>query len=173
MNWEAIGAIGEIIGAAAVVGSLVYLAVQIRHNSQLLKRTATADTVSALRDFSALMLAHSELPLIYQKGVEGMENLNMEEWGQFVLLVFNFMKAMEDLHYQHINGAMDPEVWSGWESLGRGYITSPGFQEYWAERRSIFGPRFQEWVDSLSPLDRFARTAAEFGRSPPETGRKR
>jgi hypothetical protein len=27
MNWEAIGAIGEIIGAAAVVASLGYLAV--------------------------------------------------------------------------------------------------------------------------------------------------
>jgi hypothetical protein len=30
MNWDAIGAIGEIIGASAVVVSLVYLATQIR-----------------------------------------------------------------------------------------------------------------------------------------------
>ena len=30
MNWEAIGALGEMIGAVAVVVSLVYLAVQIR-----------------------------------------------------------------------------------------------------------------------------------------------
>jgi hypothetical protein len=28
MNWDAIGAIGEVIGAVAVVASLVYLAVQ-------------------------------------------------------------------------------------------------------------------------------------------------
>ena len=33
MNWDAIGAIGEIIGAIAVVATLGYLAVQIRQNS--------------------------------------------------------------------------------------------------------------------------------------------
>ena len=33
MNWEAIGAIGEIVGAAAVVFSLGYLAVQIRNQN--------------------------------------------------------------------------------------------------------------------------------------------
>lgn len=30
MNWDAIGAVGEIVGALAVVISLVYLASQIR-----------------------------------------------------------------------------------------------------------------------------------------------
>lgn len=35
MNWEAIGAIGEIIGALAVVVTLGYLAVQTRHNSKI------------------------------------------------------------------------------------------------------------------------------------------
>ena len=34
MNWEAIGAIGEVIGAAAVVITLVYLAIQIRQSNQ-------------------------------------------------------------------------------------------------------------------------------------------
>jgi len=31
MNWEAVGAIGEIFGAVAVLATLVYLAKQIRH----------------------------------------------------------------------------------------------------------------------------------------------
>ncbi len=34
MNWEAIGAIGEIIGAMAVFLTLVYLALQIRQNTK-------------------------------------------------------------------------------------------------------------------------------------------
>ena len=33
MNWEAIGAVGEILGAIAVLLSLAYLAVQIRQNT--------------------------------------------------------------------------------------------------------------------------------------------
>ena len=35
MNWDAIGAIGEILGAAAVFASLIYLAVQIRSSSKI------------------------------------------------------------------------------------------------------------------------------------------
>ena len=38
MNWDAIGAIGEVLGAAAVVVTLGYLAVQVRH-----AKAATAD----------------------------------------------------------------------------------------------------------------------------------
>ncbi len=34
MNWDAIGAVGEIVGAAGVILSLVYLAAQIRHNTK-------------------------------------------------------------------------------------------------------------------------------------------
>jgi len=38
MDWEAIGAIGEVLGAAAVVITLIYLSVQVRH-----AKAATAD----------------------------------------------------------------------------------------------------------------------------------
>ena len=43
-NWEAIGAIGEILGAIAVVATLAYLAVQIRES-----RTATAADIYQTR----------------------------------------------------------------------------------------------------------------------------
>ena len=33
MNWEAIGATGEVVGAVAVFATLVYLAIQIRQNT--------------------------------------------------------------------------------------------------------------------------------------------
>jgi hypothetical protein len=36
MNWDAIGAIGELVGASAVVVTLVYLAVQVKHGRTLL-----------------------------------------------------------------------------------------------------------------------------------------
>jgi hypothetical protein len=43
MNWEAIGAIGETVGAAGVVLTLVYLANQTRQNIiQLEQNTLTA-----------------------------------------------------------------------------------------------------------------------------------
>jgi len=37
MDWEAIGAIGELLGATAVLATLVYVAVQVRHSRALLE----------------------------------------------------------------------------------------------------------------------------------------
>ena len=36
MNWDAIGAIGEVLGAVGVIVTLIYLARQIRQNSRQL-----------------------------------------------------------------------------------------------------------------------------------------
>ena len=34
MNWDAIGAIAELLGAVGVIASLIYLATQIRQNTR-------------------------------------------------------------------------------------------------------------------------------------------
>ena len=38
MNWEAMGAVGDLIGGLAVVATLIYLALQVRQSKELLMR---------------------------------------------------------------------------------------------------------------------------------------
>ena len=38
MNWEAIGAVGDLMGGVAVIATLLYLSVQVRHSKTLLER---------------------------------------------------------------------------------------------------------------------------------------
>ena len=49
MNWEALGAIGEIVGAVAVVVTLGYLAVQIRKNTRLELTESRGDLTTWVR----------------------------------------------------------------------------------------------------------------------------
>lgn len=35
MNWDAIGAAGELVGGIAVIGTLIYLSSQIRQNTKI------------------------------------------------------------------------------------------------------------------------------------------
>ena len=46
MNWDAIGAVGEILGALAVFISLVYLAVQVRQNRDQVQLQALMDAIA-------------------------------------------------------------------------------------------------------------------------------
>ena len=50
MNWDAIGAVGEIVGALAVVVSLVYLAVQIRSQNKESRMAAMHEFSAGYRD---------------------------------------------------------------------------------------------------------------------------
>ena len=57
MNWEAIGSVGEIIGALAVVFTIGYLAVQIRHARRAL---ATDKSLVAAQIYVELMKRFAE-----------------------------------------------------------------------------------------------------------------
>jgi len=73
MNWEAIGALGEMIGAGAVVTSLVYLAIQIRgRNSEA--RTAGMHAVS--EGFRDSIGSLAEIPHVAKIWIKSNEDPN-------------------------------------------------------------------------------------------------
>ncbi len=56
MNWEAIAAIGETAGAAAVVISIVYLSVQIKSNTRATMASASFDASHSWAEFNEHMM---------------------------------------------------------------------------------------------------------------------
>jgi hypothetical protein len=80
MNWEAAGALGEIIGAIAVIATLAFLAAQIRQGhrlqreSNVLARSAAVDRIhDQLQDFARLLASDSEAVRIWLAGCAGEE----------------------------------------------------------------------------------------------------
>ncbi len=55
MNWEAIAAIGQVAGAAAVMFTLIYLAVQIRQNTAAVATATYEGTMSGFNDINVVV----------------------------------------------------------------------------------------------------------------------
>ena len=116
MDWIAVSAIAEIVGASAVVFTLIYLAYQVRNNTRMAQRASTAEAVSAIMAFNDSLVDNPKVGELFQRGVNlGLENLTDEERVPFTIVMFNLFKTCEHLHYQHAVGAMDPDVWEGWD----------------------------------------------------------
>lgn len=49
MTWEAAGALGEIIGAIAVIATLVYLTIQVRESVRASRAVAVTDATAAVQ----------------------------------------------------------------------------------------------------------------------------
>ena len=47
MNWEAVAAIGEAVGAFGVIASLGYLAIQIRQNTRQIRQNIEVNRVAS------------------------------------------------------------------------------------------------------------------------------
>ena len=61
MSWEAIGAMGSLLGAISVLLTLLYLAKQIKENSKLLTTSVYHSAVDAEYEMASMFLENPEL----------------------------------------------------------------------------------------------------------------
>ena len=106
INWEALGAIGEIVGAATVIATLFYLAHQIKQNNQALNRSnefAQANSIHQINTAYSGVFSHlasdRELADIYTRAIAG-EQLTPTEETRFTSFVNMFMATLENLTAQ-------------------------------------------------------------------------
>ena len=78
MNWDAIGAVGEIIGGVAVLVTLIYLAIQVRHARRAQQAEAIRANRIERREYHTGFRDSPYIPKIYAK-LESGEELNTEE----------------------------------------------------------------------------------------------
>jgi hypothetical protein len=135
MNWDALAAIGEIVGAGAVLATLGFLAVQIRdgqrlqEESNLLARSAASDKAfDQFTDFRRLLAAGPDVTRIRLAGCseETLEALNPLERSQFNGIIAGMVRSVENIHYQYVTGGIDRELCAGWELRTRSIVGQPG-----------------------------------------------
>ena len=110
MNWEAVGAIREIIGATAVVVSLVYLASQIRTQN---RETRAASVHQVLHEYSnAISKLHErEMADVWVEAIEDFDSLSPSQRLRFVVYLMVAVRSYEDAYFQWREGRLEDDVW--------------------------------------------------------------
>jgi hypothetical protein len=151
MNWDAISAISQLVGSLAVVLSVLYLAVQVHQSTRVAKVAMQDAAAAALRDVTKPLMENAELERIWRVGIEDISALSVEERARFFHVAYQFLKAFESIHFHHVYGMMDKDLWEGWHGLLRHYVFAPGMAHYWKLRPEVFSERFRNFVNSLEP----------------------
>ena len=148
MNWEALGAIGEIVGAVAVILTLGYLAVQIRQNTRAIRASAHQDTTRDVSEFLSRVADSPDLARILRVGMKNWDDLDEDERMRFSMLLFRVFFNFQHLFSLHREGTLDPEYWaSQWEVM-LWYIRQPGVVRWWSVSKSRLRPGFVEYMES-------------------------
>jgi hypothetical protein len=149
MHWEAINALAQLVSSIGVIASLWYLAVQVHRNTRVARLTAQSDAAAALREVTLPFAANADLGRLWRIGLENFAALAPEEKGRFYHSAFQFLKAMETIHFYYAYGLLEEQVWRGWINLYRHYLATPGLAAYWNLRRDLFSERFRVFIDEL------------------------
>jgi len=147
MNWDSVAAIAELLGAIAVVISLLYLGRQVQQNTTAV-RTGNATTMqSNFQKLAKLFYTDTEMTAVVLQAMESDKDLTPAQRHGAYAYFFDFLKTAELAHYHLRRGELDEELWLASEAFYKAYFTTPGFRAYWEARKPSFVPAFQAVVD--------------------------
>lgn len=147
MNWEAIGALGDIIGAVAVVVSLVYLGRQIKQGTDLARTDFHSRSVDTLARFQNWKSASVENARIFRTGMLDFYSLSTDERIILDGVLLDLVLAFKDVLEAYERGFMDVDTYQAWFGFIGTNIGMPGARTWWEHARPIYVPKVRSTVD--------------------------
>jgi hypothetical protein len=159
---QLLGNFGEFVGAFAVVATLFYLAVQVRHGKEATlantnsveqsERVSRAQVRNSITEqivqINALTLSQPSLLAAQGKSMRN-ENLDDIEEEQVRTLAFIWMKHSENVHYQYRQGLYDESEYRAQREIWSFRIQESVFREMWVRSRRTFSPPFAQEIDQI------------------------
>ena len=147
MNWDAIGAVGDLFAGVAVIATLFYLAKQLRD-------TARQQRMDSHRAISEEFNRINEVWLSLEN--TGMLVRAWSDWDgataqeQNIAAVF-FMKIMNHLQTMFLmweKGAVDGSVYESEEELACAFLVTSGGKRWWELFQNSHSGRFKDRINS-------------------------
>jgi hypothetical protein len=148
MTLESISYISQSIASVAVVGSLIYLALQVRQaerGQRGLMQQARADRTS----MGSIATANPELARIWLKGLAGDSDMTPVEVAQWMMLARGAFLSGEDSILQYKAGLLSRETYETYVAGVRFFLTRPGLRAAWKLSRMQYGAEFRTFTDSI------------------------
>lgn len=146
MNWDALGAIAEILGAIGVILTIAYLAVQVRQNSRQVASSLTESIRNGINETTRIMASNPETARVFRIGVQDPKSLSDSELYQFdALLTLTFYGQQQAF----VNGQIDSYALE-W------ILQLPGARYWWTEYSHLLSREFREYVNNI--LEKLSHT---------------
>lgn len=146
MNWEAISAIGQVVGAIAVVVSLIYLAHEVRSNARATRLASMRSLSDAINQYFKTVAEDGDLAGLWFRGIYNFESIKGADLMRFSSLMDYLFRIHEDMYYQHLEGQLDDRIWEAFERIMRDINSYPGIKAWWRTRSHWFSQQFGDFI---------------------------
>jgi len=144
------GALGELVGGIAVIITLIYLALQIRYNTAVVKTTNYLNLSRDSDDFSHMLAESEELNDLYLKGSENFHSLSTNEQSRFNMVMSVLIHPYQSMYQVKARGHIDEELMLDSFEILSTLLRRTGVRQWWEENRFWWNSEFQEFMAELS-----------------------
>ena len=161
MNWEAAGAIGEIIGALSVLITLLFLSFQIRQNTTALQQQSSRESTSSLQQVSATMMHPEIAKAVSSAYAEADADLSIAQTAQLEHHCLAYLLVLQQDFLDWNKGIHPHAIWESRKPLIEAIFIAQRAREWWENvGRNYFTPDFQSLVASI--LTKEARDGGQY-----------
>ncbi len=148
MNWEAIGAIGEVAGAVGVILTMTYLAVQIRQNTKSMRASAHQSVMEGSATMNALIAGDESVARIWRVGgSDDRSELSPDDRLRHQFMISQWFLAFEAVYIQHDLGSLSDEFFEGKMENVTMIINQPGIRRIWERSTQQYAESFVRYVN--------------------------
>jgi hypothetical protein len=138
----------EIIGAIAVVISLIYVGVSVNQNTNALM-VANHQALVAMDQTTTDWFKDPAFVATWQKAEEDVGQLSSVEVAQAFSYLAGKLNAWEFAFLTHEDGMMADNIWVGWDAHYRTVLKQEACRKFWKLDRESFSPAFRHYLDSI------------------------
>ena len=116
----------EIIGAIAVVISLIYVGNQVYENTAAIKSATARESLAGFREQQLMLSENPELlDLILRR--DRNEDLSELELARLDNFVHQYLALLEQAYWEHKRGLLEDEMWAAWNNMFKEFMQRPYF----------------------------------------------
>jgi hypothetical protein len=140
--------IAEVIGAVALVISLIYVGYQIKANTIEVRATNRQELVSRSLIATHTAASSPELARALAKAAEG-ETLTTLEMAQYTYFVRGMQYDIQEAYLLYIEGRLDEAYWLTRASIFKAYMETSGGREVYSRHKAlgVLHADFVRWAD--------------------------
>ncbi len=158
----------QAVGLFALVGSLIFVGIEIRQNSIATRSATNAAVKDAFRELNSVIASSPELAQALAANAENPNDAPPKDRVQMLAMWRALFHTWSNVHRQHLNGTLDPALYDavvqeismyagnarGIENVDDAERRSRHMQWAWESERFVFNLDFQVFVDGILGIER-------------------
>ncbi len=149
MSLQDWAAIAEIVGAVAVIITLIYLSIQVRHNTKAIQGQTISDVTRNVHEHANMVLQGQDVAAALKKFASD-KSLDPDDAILIDFLLTAVFVASQNEYFQWKQGLLDESVFRSLHHVIYTLLESPNGQYWWQhEGRRMVAPEFVEFVDEI------------------------